>query len=224
MAGRMIEYAANGGKATGYLARPEGAGNGKGIIVIQEWWGLVPHIQDLAERFAALGYLALAPDFWDGKKASTEDEATRLFMALNIDDAAQKLRGAAQALAAEGAAEKVGVIGFCMGGILSVYTAGALPDRIGAAVDFYGGHPKVHPDFGAIRAPVLLILGEKDSFVTPESGREMKAKIEAAGGRCELHVYPAGHAFFNDARPAVHDPASAKDAWEKTTAFFAKNL
>jgi carboxymethylenebutenolidase len=224
MAGSMIEYAANGGKASGYLARPDGAGNGKGLIVIQEWWGLVPHIRDVTDRFAALGYLALAPDLWDGKKTTDADEAGRLFMALNVEDAARKLRGAAAALKAQGAAAKVGVIGYCMGGILAVYTAGAHPDVVGAAVDYYGVHPNVHPAYDQIKAPVLLVAGEKDAFVTPAAARRIKEEIEAAGGTCELHVYPAGHAFFNDSRPDAYDAESAKDVWGKTVAFLERHL
>src|SRR5688572_8760307 len=112
--GGMIEYQANGAQAQGYLARPDGDGHGKGVIVIQEWWGLVPHIQDLCERFAREGYLALAPDLWDGKKTRDPDEAGRLFMALNIDDAAKKLSGAVAALHAHGATGKVAAVGFCM--------------------------------------------------------------------------------------------------------------
>lgn len=221
---RMIDYPANGGTATGWLSRPTDGGNGKGIIVIQEWWGLVPHIQDVTDRFAALGYTALAPDFWDGERTTNPDEAGRLFMALNVDDAARKLRGAAKALAEHGAQGKVGVVGFCMGGILAVYAVGANPDLIGAAVSFYGAHPKVSPSYESIRAPVLLIVGDRDEWVTPAVGQEQKEKIEAAGNRAELHVYPAGHAFFNDARPEAYDAPSARDAWEKVKDFFAKNL
>src|SRR5215470_10503165 len=120
MAGGLIEFQANGSKAQGYLAKPDGAGNGKGVIVVQEWWGLVPHIEDIADRFAAEGYVALAPDLWDGTRAQSPDEAGRLLMALNISDAAQKLAGAAAALSANGAHGKVGVIGFCMGGQLAL--------------------------------------------------------------------------------------------------------
>lgn len=223
MAGSMIEFTANGGKAAGYLARPE-TPNGKGIIVLQEWWGLVPHIQDLADRFATLGYLALAPDLWDGQKTTSPDEAGRLFMALNVHDATAKLAGAATALAKEGARGKLGVIGFCMGGQLALYAAGALPEVVGACVDFYGVHPNVRPNYAAIQAPVLGIFGEKDPSVTPQTGREIAAAIAAAGGRCETHVFPAGHAFFNDARPEAYDAPSAAAAWRLTTQFFATNL
>jgi carboxymethylenebutenolidase len=214
--GQMIE--------AGYLAKPEGAGNGKGIIVIQEWWGLVPHIQDVADRFAALGYLALAPDLWDGKKTTSADEAGRLFMALNIEDASKKMRAAAEALAAHGATGKVGIIGFCMGGILALHAAGANPDLIGPAANFYGVHPNVHPSYETMSGPVLIVAGEHDTFVTPETAREIQAKVQAAGRQAELHIYPAGHAFFNDARPEAYHAASAADVWEKTKAFFAANL
>jgi carboxymethylenebutenolidase len=217
MAGRMIEYAANGGTAQGYLAEPApGQGSGKGVIVIQEWWGLVPHIREVADRFAAAGFIALAPDFWDGQQTKKPDEAGRLFMALNVEDATKKLRGAAAALHAHGAKGKLGVVGFCMGGQLALYAAGALPDEIGACADFYGVHPNVKPDYAKIRGPVLLCIGEHDGSVPPATGREIAAKIQAAGGACDLHVFDAGHAFFNDHRPEAYHEASAKKAWELT--------
>src|SRR6266567_1705690 len=167
MAGGMIEYGANGGTAHGYLAEPDGGGNGKGVIVIQEWWGLAPHIQDVADRFARLGYRALAPDLWDGKLTTNPDEAGRMLMALDVDDAAKKLRGAAAALHAHGAHGKLGVVGFCMGGQLALYAATAMPDDIGACVNFYGIHPKVKPDYARLKAPVLAMFGAKDASVTP---------------------------------------------------------
>jgi len=228
MGGTLIEYRANGGTARGYLATPAGSGagpgNGKGVVVIQEWWGLVPHIEDVTRRFAAQGYVALAPDLWDGQKTTEADEATRLFMALNIDDASKKIAGAAQALHAHGAKGKVGVVGFCMGGIVAIHAAAAHPDLFGAVVDFYGAHPHVHPAWDDLKAPVMAIIGERDEWVTPATAQSMKDKIQAAGGSCTVHLYPAGHAFFNDARAEVHDPASSRDAWAKVNAFLAASL
>jgi carboxymethylenebutenolidase len=224
MAGGMIEYQANGGKAHGYLARPDGAGNGKGVIVVQEWWGLMPHIQDVADRFAREGYLALAPDLWDGKRTTSPDEAGRMLMALDIHDAHQKLVGAAAALHAHGAKGKLGVIGFCMGGQLALYTACAVPKEIGACADFYGIHPKVKPDYAALEAPVLLVFGESDPMVTPANGKELAQAIRAAGKTAAVEVYPGGHAFFNDSRPEAYHEASAKAAWAKALELFAKNL
>jgi carboxymethylenebutenolidase len=220
----MIEYASNGGIAHGYLARPDGEGNGKGIVVVQEWWGLMPHIQDIADRFGKEGYLALAPDLWDGEKATSPDEAGRMLMALNIHDAHKKLAGAAVALHAHGAKGKLGVVGFCMGGQLALYTACAVPDEIGACVDFYGIHPKVKPQFEQLKAPVLLIFGEKDPSVTPANGKEMARAIQSVGKQAEVKVYAGGHAFFNDTRPEAYNEASAKQAWKDTLAFFKAHL
>ena len=219
-----IEYAANGGKAHGYLAKPEGGGNGKGVIVVQEWWGLMPHIQDIADRFAKEGYLALAPDLWDGKKTTSPDEAGRMLMALNIHDAHQKLAGAIAELHKQGAKGKLGIVGFCMGGQLALYTACAIPDEIGACVDFYGIHPNVKPKFEGLEAPALLIFGEKDPSVTPANGKEMARAIQSHGKQVEVKVFEGGHAFFNDARPEAYVEASAKQAWKDTLAFFVTHL
>jgi carboxymethylenebutenolidase len=220
----MIEYAANGGKAQGYLARPDGGGVTRGVVVIQEWWGLADHIKDVTERFAKEGFTALAPDLWDGKLTKRPDEAGRMLMALDIDDASKKIAGAIAALHGHGVSGKVGVVGFCMGGQLALYSGGAYPDQVGAVVNFYGIHPKVTPNYAAMKAPLLGIFGEKDESVPPAKAQEIKASVEKAGGRAEIHIYPASHAFFNDTRPEVYDETSAKDAWSRTLAFFRANL
>ena len=224
MAGKMIAFEANGRESTGYLARPEDAGNGKGLIVLQEWWGLVPHIQDVAARFARMGYVALAPDLWDGKQTTDPDEASRLFMALDIDRAEKQIRGAIATLRAEGATGKVGVMGFCLGGQLAMYTACANAEEIGACVNFYGIHPAVNPAWRSLTAPVLGIFGERDPHVPPRVAKELDAAITAAGGSFEHHIYPADHGFFNETRPEVYAQEQADDAWRRVLGFFAKNL
>lgn len=217
MAGDRIEL--------GYLAVPE-AGQGPGVIVLQEWWGLVPHIQSVADRFAAAGYVALAPDLYSGESTTSPDEAGRKMMALNIDKTAQDLESAVQFLAHHDAVTgpKVGVVGFCMGGQLALL-AGTLSDRIGAVVDFYGIHPNVTPDFAQLRAPVLGLFGEQDSFVPPEAVETLVATVKSAGGTIIAHCYEgAGHAFFNDSRPETYNAAAAEDAWQRTMAFFQTHL
>lgn len=224
--GTTIEVRANGEMMSGYLAEPPaGKANGRGLVVIQEWWGLVPHIIDVADRLAAEGYLVLAPDLWRGERTTSPDEAARLFMALNVPRAEKDLRGAIAALAERGARGKVGVIGFCMGGQLALYAATTSPERVGAAVDFYGIHPNVHPDFTKIACPVLGLFGEEDASVSPEAVHKLAGVIRAAGGTITTAIYPgAGHAFFNDARPEAYNPAAAADAWNKTLAFLRDNL
>lgn len=226
MAGRNVEFASNGGRDNGYLS-PPAAGTGPGVLVIQEWWGVNANVRDIADRFAAEGFVALAPDLYHGKVAREPDEAGKLMMALDIDRAARDLRGAAAFLLGEGGAagSRVGVVGFCMGGMLALYTGTVAPEQIGAIVDFYGGHPNVRPDYARLDAPVLGLFAERDGFVTPEVARALEAELKALGKRVEIHIYPdVDHAFFNDERPEVYAPEASVDAWKRTLAFFRANL
>src|SRR5256885_6972535 len=136
MAGTMVQFPSNGGTASGYLATPP-SGKGPGIIVIQEWWGLVGHIKKVCDRFAAEGFTALAPDMYHGKTASEPDGAGKLFMALNIAQAEKDLRGAATYLLGRSSTKKLGAVGFCMGGQLALFAA-TLNPSVGACVNFYG--------------------------------------------------------------------------------------
>jgi len=221
----MIRFPANGHTTAGYLARPA-SGRGPGLLVIQEWWGLVGHIKDLADRFAGEGFVALAPDFYDGKTTTSPDDAAKLFMALNIDRAASDLRGAADYLIGLDAvtSPRVGVIGFCMGGQLALYAGMAYPDRIAATVDFYGIHPKVVIDPTRVKVPVLGHFGERDGSIPADTVHKLAAAVTAAGGSFEAHFYPADHAFFNDTRPQVYDQASAKLAWDRSLAFLRQHV
>ena len=223
MAGQMVEFLTNGQAAHGYLATPA-AGKGPGVLVIQEWWGLVPHIKKVCDRFAAEGLSALAPDLYHGKVASEPDEAGKLFMALHIGQAEQDLAGAAKYLAGHSSTSKLGVVGFCMGGQLALF-AGCIDRSIGAVVDFYGVHPNVNPEYGRLSGPVLGLFGEKDAFVTPQTAREVEAAIKKAGRQVEIHIYPgADHAFFNDERADAYNKAAAEDAWKRTLAHFRAHL
>jgi len=225
MAGQMIEFRSNGGTTQGYLSLPDG-GRGPGVVVIQEWWGLVPHIKDVADRFAAEGFVALAPDLYHGDVARSPDEAGKLMMALNISQTEKDLRGAVEYLLNQEATEgpSVGTVGFCMGGALSLYAA-SKNERVGACVVFYGIHPKVEPDFEALRAPVLGLFAEKDSMVTPEVVRALEEQVRGHGKASETHTDPGtDHAFFNDTRPEVYDADASADAWRRTVEFFRTHL
>ena len=223
MPGRTVEFPANGGTTAGYLA-PPAAGRGPGVLVIQEWWGLVGHITNVCDRFAAEGFTALAPDLYHGKTANEPDAAGKLFMALNIAQAERDLRGAAKYLAGHSSTAKLGVIGFCMGGQLALFAA-TLNPSIAAAVNFYGVHPNVKPDYTKLSGAVLGLFAEKDSFVTPKVAKELDKAISAAGKTSEIHIYPGvDHAFFNDERKDVYNKAAADDAWRRTLAFFRQRL
>jgi len=225
MAGVNVEYPNNGGTANGYLATPA-SGSGPGVIVIQEWWGLVPHIKDVCDRCAAAGYVALAPDMYHGAVAKSPDEAGKLMMALRIDDAEKNLRGAIQFLLDQKATsgDKVGTVGFCMGGALSLYAA-SKNAQVGACVIFYGIHPNVKPDLANLQAPVLGLYAERDGFVTPAVVHELEGRLKAHGKSTEMHIYPGvDHAFFNDTRPEVYNEVAAQDAWSRVLRFFGDHL
>ena len=223
--GEMVQFPFDGGNTSGYLATPK-QGTGPGVIVIQEWWGLVDHIKDVCDRFADEGFVALAPDMYHGKTTKSPDEAGKLMMALRIDQAEKDLGGAVQYLLTLDSmtSRKIGVIGFCMGGALALYTA-TKNQNIGACIVFYGIHPNVKPDLPNLNAPVLGIFGEKDRSVPPAAVHELESKIKNLGKQVEMKIYPgADHAFFNDTRPEVYKTEAAADAWQRTIAFLRQHL
>jgi carboxymethylenebutenolidase len=223
--GETVSFPANGRTAEAYLTLPPG-GRGPGVLVIQEWWGLVDHIKDLADRFASVGFVALAPDLYHGQKTRSPDQAGKLLMALDIAETAKDLRGAAVYLRARAEVEpkKVAAVGFCMGGQLALFGATAHPDVIDAAVDFYGIHPKVNPDVSTLSGPVLAHFGKRDKSVPEDAARGLVERIERAGKKVEAHFYDADHAFFNDTRPEVYDRGSAELAWNRTLDFLRRVL
>lgn len=224
MAGEIVTFSSNGARCQGYLAK-SGAG-GPGVIVLQEWWGLVDQIKRVADRFAEAGFVALAPDLYHGQSTKSPDEAGKLMMALNIEAAAQDLAGSVDYLLGldETRGSRVGSVGFCMGGQLSLYAACANP-RIGACVIYYGIHPKVQPDIPALESPVLGFFGEQDASVPPQAVRELDTALREAGKSVEFHIYPQrDHAFFNEVRPDVYHRADAEDTWTRMIRFFRQHL
>jgi len=194
--------------------------------VLQEWWGLVPHIKEVCDRFAAAGYVALAPDMYHGNVAKSPDEAGKYLMALRVDEAERDLRGAIQYLLKQGATigAKVGAVGFCMGGALSLYAASKNP-QVGACVVFYGIHPNIKPDLASLQAPVLGIYAERDGVVPPSVVEDLERQLKAHGKSVEMHIYrDLDHAFFNDQRPDVYNRAGAEDAWRRVLVFFSEHL
>ena len=220
-----VQFDANGGRAPGYLARPDDNVSHPGVVVIQEWWGLEPHIKDVAARFAREGFVALAPDLYRGVVVSEPDEARKLAMGLDREQAARDIQGALSYLKglASVVPKRMGVVGFCMGGSLALFTACRSPD-VGAAAVFYGGMMPADEDLARLSAPVLGLYGEEDAGIPLASVEKLRETLQRAGKTHKIHVYPgAGHAFFNDTRPS-HRPEAARDAWERTLAWFQRYL
>lgn len=221
----MSEPSAPQANDLGYVAIPA-SGHGPGVIVIQEWWGLVGHIKSVADRFAGEGFVALAPDFYEGRSTTEPDEAGSLMMALNIEAAADLIRKSVDALLVmpETTGDKVGVVGFCMGGQLAMFAA-CLDSRIGACVNFYGIHPNVQPDFTKLSAPILGHFAERDDYASPAQVAALSEHLYELGKSHEFIQYDGvDHAFFNDDRPAVFNASAAADAWAKTLEFFRIHL
>ena len=221
--GEMVEFKSNGGTCTGYLAGT----SGPGVIVIQEWWGLVPHITDIADRFAEEGFVALAPDMYHGEMTDEPDMAGKLLMSMNLATAGKDLSGAVDLLQERTGRTKVGVTGFCMGGGLALMAACLRPDAIAAAAPFYGGmRPDTVIEWDNLAAVVEGHYAATDrGTAAPEAVKELEATLRAKGKNATFHVYPGTqHAFFNDTRPEVYDAAVAKTAWDRTLALFRANL
>lgn len=225
MSGSMVQFPANGHTCDGYLSLPP-KGSGPGLIVVQEWWGLVDHIKTLADRFAAEGFVALAPDLYHGERTTSPDQAGKLLMALNIAEAGKDMRGSATYLRALGAVKpkKVGILGFCMGGQLALFAAQEHPDVIDAAVDFYGIHPKVEIVPARVKVPVLGHFATRDKGVPLASVHALADAVKKAGGSFDVYEYEADHAFFNDTRPQVYDAAAAALSFSRTLSFLRGSL
>jgi len=221
-----IEFEANGGTAPGYLAVPE-SGHGPGVVVLQEWWGLEPHIKDVCDRFAAQGFLALAPDLYRGETTDQPDEAQQKMMALSMDQAEKDMRGAVDYLSEHEAFDGggVGSVGFCLGGGLSVWAATANP-KVDAVVTYYYVMPHGKPDFSKVDAPVLGHFGTDDDFVPVDDAKALEKELNDAGAEAKFEFYEgAGHAFANDHdRLGTYDEEKSKRAWSRTVEFLKQHL
>ena len=218
-----ITIETNGQSVPAYLCLPVGDGPFPGVVVIQEWWGLEPHIKDIAERFARRGFAAVAPDLYHGVVTSEPDEARKLIMALDRPRAIQEILGTVAYIKAQTYSNgKVGTVGYCMGGGLSIATACAT-DSLNAAVVYYGGNPDADT-LAKASCPVLGLYGGADDGIPASTAVELSEALEKSGTPYEVHVYGgAPHAFFNDTRESYRSDV-AEHSWQATLAFFDKNL
>jgi len=225
--GAIVHYPSNGGSSEGYLAVPDG-GPGPGVIVIQEYWGLVPHIRAVADRFAQAGFVALAPDLYHGVQTTEPDEAGKLIMGLAMDQAARDIAGAAEFLAArDDVRGGIGTVGFCAGGSLALWSA-TLSDKIVATAGFYPFLPweRMRPEWSNYSGKAAVIhCDEEDGGAGAGGVQAAKRAIEAAGGEVTIYDYPSTHhAFFNDDRPEVYNPEASASAWARTLELFRSRL
>lgn len=224
MAGEIVEFATVDGPANGYLATPAEP-NGRALIVVQEWWGLVDEIKAIADRYADAGYYALVPDLYRGETTDQPDEAQQKLMALNVDRAEKDLVGAVDFVAAQAEASDVGSTGYCIGGALCLYAAAANP-KVAATSSFYYVFPHGKPDWSKIEGPVLMHFGTVDEFIPTADAEALVAEVKDAGVDVVAEFYDgAGHAFCNAAnRLGTYNEEYAELAFKRNLEFFDKNL
>jgi carboxymethylenebutenolidase len=211
------------------VAGPQTTGKRPTIIIVQEWWGLTDHMKDIARRYAAEGYVAIAPDLYSrlGHALTTDaGEAGKLMNSLKQEDGLTDLNATVGYLKSvpEVDATKIGITGFCMGGSYALMLP-CINSEIKAAVPFYGQVPNPDTPIQTLACPILYIYGEDDGWITKADVQRLAAALKKYGKAGEIKTYPgAPHAFFRDTDPSVYRPEAAKDAWARTKAFFQQHL
>ncbi|GAB3244239.1 dienelactone hydrolase family protein [Arthrobacter pigmenti] len=222
-----VTFDSAGHRAHGYLAVP-GPGSGPAVIVIQEWWGLTDHIRNVADRLAAEGFVALAPDLYGGSIAHDGAEAAEMMSQLPETEGAHLLNGAVDYLLGLDSvtSSTVGAVGFCMGGGFVLALAAQQGERISAAVPFYGVGPALPGSYSRVRAAVQGHYGEQDAAYPVEAARTQEGQIRRESGtEVQFFYYDAPHAFHNDENPqGNYRPDDAKLAWNRAVRFFRNNV
>lgn len=225
----MVQYPSDGMTMHAYLAVPLGGGRFPVVIVVQEWWGVNEHLQDVARRYAMEGYVAIAPDLYTrlGHKVTTDpNEAGQLMNSLSQEDGLKDLNATVAFLKTrnEVDANRIGVTGFCMGGGYALMLPCVNSD-IKAAVSYYGPVPNPDTPLQNLASPVLYIFGEDDGWITKSDVERLRTALQKYNKSGEIKTYPGcPHAFFNDTRPDVYKAEEAGDAWTRTLAFFSQHL
>ena len=225
-----VQFKSNGTFASGYLATPP-KGSGPGVLVIQEWWGLDSGIKTQTDRLAEAGFVALAPDLYHGELAGHDemDKAAKLMQAMPPDRAGRDMSGAVDYLASHGAvtSKAIGVVGFCMGGMLSFLIAANRPDKVKAIVPFYGfPQGPMEPDWSTFSAVVQGHMAETDRFFPPDAARALEAKLRGMGKQATLTVHPGtGHAFMGPHNAlGTLDAKLAAEIWPTVVTFLKQQL
>jgi carboxymethylenebutenolidase len=222
----IVTFPSGDEKVSAYLAIPEGAGPHPALVVIHEWWGLNDWVKEQARKFAEQGYVALAPDLYRGQVTGDPAVAHELSRGMPQDRAVRDLKSAFAYLAERHDVHKtrIGSVGWCMGGGLSLQLAVNEP-QLAASVVYYGAMPTSAEDIQKIQAPVLGNFGGEDRGIAVESVNTFEKAMKAAGKSIDIKIYPgAGHAFQNPNNKLGYRQNAAEDSWKRTLAFLNKHL
>jgi carboxymethylenebutenolidase len=224
---RTVDLKINGDNAYAFVAEPDDNAQHPGVVLIQEWWGIEPHIRDLAQKLATEGFVVAVPDLYHGKVATEPDEAQKMVMTMrgNLNQAANEIAGALDTIKAQPnvTPKKLGLIGFCVGGFLA-YTVASRYADLGAVVPFYGaGYDPRPEEVAKVNAPVLAVYGSRDGSVSADQISKIENTYKQAGKAITVKVYDAGHAFLNPDH-GMGDEKSAAEAWPLAVNFLKSNL
>jgi carboxymethylenebutenolidase len=224
--GKAVSYKSGDETVSAMLYTPSGSGPFPALIVIHEWWGLNDWVREQASKLAGEGYVALAIDLYRGKVADTPDLAHELMRGVPDDRAARDLKAAFAYLAAQPNVKKdrIGAIGWCMGGGVALNAAIAQPGLAADVINY--GHLATDPDeMKKIQAPILGLFGGQDRGIPPGDVKKFQAAMEKLGKKIEVKIYPdAGHAFENPNNKQGYRPDDAADAWQRTVKFLDATL
>jgi carboxymethylenebutenolidase len=223
MTTKRVSLTAGTGPFEGEIALPPGEGRAPAVLLFQEWWGVTDHIRSLVSRLAREGFVVFAPDLYDGKTTKDAGEAQKLMSSLDWPKSLDRAKASIEWLSAhERSNGKVAVMGFCMGGALTLATASIAPEVV-AAVPFYGMPDRANFKLESIKAPILKHVASRDEWVKPAAAEALRDDVNKAGGSMTVEVYEADHAFVNDTRPEVYDAANAKLAWSRSVEFLKRH-
>jgi carboxymethylenebutenolidase len=221
MGSETLSFETSNGATSAYVATPDNPSQ-RGVIIIQEWWGLNDHIKDIAGRYAAEGFIAIAPDLYRGKIATNSEDASKMMHALELDDGLDTIKNSVEAARSKYGLSHFGITGFCMGGTFALRAACEL-EGFSAAAPFYGDIPE-EDVLKKLKTPTVFVSGTKDGWIN----KEKVAELEEAAEKYELPIHSvkdeADHAFFNNTRPEVYDETAARDAWALVIGFFKDKL
>jgi len=222
MTEEQLSFSTAGGDTTAYVARPNGDDAARAVILIHEWWGLNDHVKDIANRYAAEGFIAIAPDLYRGHIATNPEDASRMMKELAIEDGLDTIRSCIDSARERYGLSHFGITGYCMGGTFALRAACEV-EGVSAAAPFYGDIPG-DDVLQKLKVPTVFISGTRDQWINTEK----VGTLEDAAERFELPLqsvkYDADHAFFNDTRPEVYNESAARDAWALVVGFFKDKI
>lgn len=209
------------GATTAVVARPAEE-TASTVVLIHEWWGINDHVRDLAGRYAAEGFICVAPDLFRGKTTKDSKEAAKLMHELDTVDGMETIRQAIAEAKRNYKVGKIGITGYCMGGTFALRAACEI-EELAAAAPFYGDIPEDNV-LAKLKVPTIFLAGARDAWISPQKVAVLKEATRIYNLPLEAVSYDADHAFFNDTRPEVYNPAAAADAWERVLKFFREHL